>query len=127
MWFFDASKYPKLIEEIDKQRDRGAAILAASVLEDHLTQIIKTRLERNPKIESRMFKGYGPLASFAAKIDLGFLLGLYSPHVHKQFGYIREIRNEFAHNLQPLSFRSQRIKDLCSHLQHPPGAARAFQ
>jgi hypothetical protein len=127
MWFFELDKYPKLAEEIDKQRDRGAAILAASVLEDHLTEVIKTRLERNAKIEARMFKGYGPLASFAAKIDLGFLLGLYSLQVHKQLNYIRAIRNEFAHNLDPLSFRSQRIKDLCAHLQHPRGATRAFQ
>jgi hypothetical protein len=127
MWFFELNKYPKLAEEIDKQRDRGAAILAASVLEDHLTEVIKTRMERNVKIESKMFKGYGPLASFAAKIDLGFLIGLYSLSVHKQLNYIREIRNEFAHNLEPLSFRSQRIKDLCAHLQHPRGATRFFQ
>ena len=125
-WLTLEKSYAETLNEIKKQRDRGAAIIAASVLEDHLLAAIQSRLHRNDTIESKIFKGYGPLASFSAKIDLGFLLGLYSSTSHKQIHRIREIRNEFAHNLAPLSFNSQRIKAFCAHFRLPRGFGRDF-
>lgn len=121
------AKYDALGKEINKQRDRGAAIIAAAVLEDHLLAVIKAKLTTDEKIEDKMFRGYGPLASFSARIDLGLLLGLYEKDFHKDLHRIREIRNEFAHNLAPLSFRSsQQIRDLCRLLEPPKGASRSF-
>src|SRR5262249_55898826 len=77
-------------------------------------------------IESKMFKGIGPFASFSNKIDFGFLLGLYPPYAHRQLHRIKEIRNLFAHNPQPISFRSQKVRDICAHLKAPKGAHRRF-
>jgi hypothetical protein len=71
-------------------------------------------------IENKLFKGYGPFASFSAKINLAVLVGVVPMDLAKNLHRMREIRNEFAHNLEPLSFRSQRIKALCSHLRLSP-------
>lgn len=69
-----------------------------------------------------MFKQSGPLGSFAAQIDMGYLLGLYPDYVRDKLHTIRLIRNEFAHNVQPVSFKSQR--DSCSKLKPKREATR---
>jgi hypothetical protein len=122
-WFLlPDPKYRHAIQEIKKQRDRGAGIMAASILEEHLTAAIKSHIQKNKEIENRMFSGYGPLASFAAKIDFGFLLGLYGEHIHERLQIIRKIRNDFAHNPSPASFKSQRVQ--CAQLIFPKGLRR---
>jgi hypothetical protein len=120
----DDSKYRHAIKEIPRQRDRGAGLIATSILEDHLVAAIKTRLDKNEDIQNKMFKGYGPLASLHAKIDLGHLLGLYPINVHRMLHEIRELRNDFAHNPLPVSFRSQRAR--CERLAFPVGARRKW-
>ena len=127
-WFtLEDDRYFSITEEINKQRDRGAAIIAVAVLEDHLLAAIKAKLSNNDaKIEDKMFNGYGPLASFSARIDLGFLLGLYESEIHKALHQIRKIRNEFAHNLSPLSFRSPHIRAICAQFEPPKGSSRRF-
>lgn len=96
------------MNEIPKQRDRGAAIVATSILEEHLFEAIRSKLEGHDQVAKTMFGGYGPLASFSARIDLGLLLGLYPEAAHKRLHLIRGIRNNFAHSMQPISFKSQR-------------------
>lgn len=134
-WITWGRDYSIASQAIPKQRDRGAAIIAQAILEQHLTVAINLRFSR-PKtgaekrlfadIESKMFKGIGPFASFSNKIDFGFLLGLYPPYAHRQLHRIKEIRNLFAHNPQPISFRSQKVRDICAHLKAPKGAHRRF-
>lgn len=116
IWFvLDYDTYKHAIIEIDKQRDRGAGIIAASILQDHLLQAIRSRFHRNPSLEANLFKTGGPIGSFATQIDLGFLLGIYPNHIRERLHLIRLIRNDFAHNVQPASFRSQR--DRCAKLK----------
>jgi hypothetical protein len=107
---YKRSDIHEVVAEIERQRDRGAAPVAAALLEEHLLLAIRSALTRHESVEQKMFKGDGPLANFSAKIDLGLLLGLYPMSVHKHFHQIRKIRNEFAHNMKPITFRSQRVK-----------------
>lgn len=115
-WLMEDPSYTKVIAEIESQTDRAAALIASSLLEDRLLKLIKSSAVGHIAIENKMFKGSGPLASFSAKIDLGFILGLFDAEVHKRQHTIREIRNEFAHNIQPVQFTSQRVVDLCANL-----------
>jgi hypothetical protein len=69
----DADK--PILEEIEKQTDRAAALIATSYLEDRLVEAIKARTVRDQNVEKDMFRNSGPLGSFSAKIDLGFMLG----------------------------------------------------
>lgn len=105
-----------ILDEIAKQTDRGAALIAVAYLEERLVSAIKARMNRHEEIEGRLFRGAGPLASLSSKIDLGFLIGIYDLRVHKMLHWAREIRNEFAHQPEPRDFNSQRIFGLCGNV-----------
>jgi hypothetical protein len=105
-----------ILEELAQQSDRSAAIVAAACLEDRLASLLRGAFEEQTDAANRMLGGYGALASFRAKIDMGLLLGLYDKDAHKKLNIIKEIRNEFAHNPSAASFNSQRISDLCGNL-----------
>jgi hypothetical protein len=125
MWvYLDEHRYRHATNEIPKQRDRGAGIIASSILEDYLIAAIKTRFDRHQGIEDKLFKGTGPLSSLSAKIDLGLLLGLYTKRVHTMLHDMREVRNDFAHNPLPVSFRSQR--DRCAKMVFQKGSRRKW-
>jgi hypothetical protein len=93
------------VEELKKQTDRGAGIVAAAVVEDALEFTIKRRLIElsNTRADS-LFGRMRPLSSFSAKIELGFALGLYDDKLRRPLNMIRDIRNEFAHNMEATSF-----------------------
>lgn len=105
-----------IILEISKQTDRGAALIATAYLEERLTDAIKARLVRDVKLENTLFKGSGPLASLSAKINMGFLLGIYEQDIRRFLHTVKDIRNAFAHRPEPMNFKTQKIKDLCCNV-----------
>lgn len=100
-----------VISEIETQTDRAAALIAASFLEDRLEELIKTKFVEDNNLLSRMFKGYGPLASFSAKIDISVLMGLNDEAIAEMLRVIKNIRNDFAHDIRPIDFNTQKIRD----------------
>jgi hypothetical protein len=66
-----------IIQEIEGERDRGAALVACQFLDNRLLETIQTRLHRDDDVESAIFKGKGGLATFSSRIDFGFLIQLY--------------------------------------------------
>lgn len=124
-----------LVQEIENQTDRGAAIVGAAWVEEELYAAAKSFLEQDNKAWDRLFRKSGPLSSFSAKIDLARLLGIISAVIASDLHIIRDVRNEFAHsvldrnNLAP-SFSAPHIKDKCLALRcvehekhHDPRAA----
>jgi DNA-binding MltR family transcriptional regulator len=111
-----------LVQEIENQTDRGAAIVGAAWVEEELHAAIESFLEKDKAAWDRLFRKSGPLSSFSAKIDLARLLGMVSNVVASDLHILREIRNEFAHSVldkdkSVLSFRTARIKDKCLALR----------
>jgi hypothetical protein len=105
------------IDEIERQNDRGAAIIGAIFLEERLEHVIRERLIfRNRNIEKKLFNDLGPLSSFSSKIDLGHLLGMYNIYHHGLMHQVRKIRNKFAHSISSLTFSHADIKPLCDKL-----------
>jgi hypothetical protein len=103
--------------DIDKSNDRAAAIVAAAFLEDHLAIALKERFHEDKKTIEDTFRSNGPLGSFAAKIDMAFLIGLCSKDARDELHTIRTIRNEFAHRGLTNDFNSQRVRNLANNLQ----------
>jgi DNA-binding MltR family transcriptional regulator len=107
------------IEEMEGQSDRGVAIVGAAWIEEAMSAAIESFLLHDTKAWQRLFGGNGPLASFSAKIDLSRLLGLISDIIKSDLHIIREVRNEFAHQIAhktehtKLGFASPYIKDKC--------------
>jgi hypothetical protein len=88
--------------------DRAAAIILSTLLEDRLETAIRSRLFDSPKVQKRFFTRAG--ASFASKIDLGYLIGMYPEQLLEAFHSIREIRNTFAHSTKFLTFENADVK-----------------
>jgi DNA-binding MltR family transcriptional regulator len=116
MWTTRSDKDQETIEEIERQEDRGAAILAGAYLEDRLTLAIKERLVSDFKAQDTFFGGMGPLATFHAKIELSYLMGILDVRTRALLQKIRKIRNLFAHHTEPINFESGQIRDLCAGL-----------
>lgn len=115
-WITTGGDDQPILEEITKQSDRGAALIASAYLEERLLAAIKARLNSESEIEKNLFGGSQPLGSLSAKIDIGCLLGVYGLKVHKILHQIRKIRNKFAHESTPTDFNTQSIKDICEQL-----------
>ncbi len=120
----DAEKRAEVLEiELKRQSDRGAAIVAAAWLDDYLTIVLTSCLINHPESWKRLLGPGGSLDSFSTKIDLVTLLGIISPGIRSDFHAIREIRNEFAHQVahrhshEELSFGSAHIQDKCLSLR----------
>ena len=117
----------QVMRELEKQTDRGVAIIGAAYLEERLEESLRAaftdRIEHvkidGSKVSGRLFKGTGPLVSFSAKIDALFALGLVGERSFHDLHLVREIRNAFAHTSDPLSFRSAKIVYCCRKLWLP--------
>ncbi len=94
-----------MMEEINEQTDRGAAVIAAAALDELLNVCIQNRLiEMSRERYDALFGADRPLGSFSAKIEMGAALGFYSVAGYKTLHAIRDIRNKFAHRIEPMTF-----------------------
>ena len=115
-WTITSEADNAIILEISKQTDRGAALIATAYLDERLTNAIKSRLIRDRTLENTLFKGGGPLASLSTRINMGFLLGIYEKDIRRFLHTVKDVRNAFAHRPEPMNFKTQKIKDLCSNI-----------
>lgn len=103
--------------ELNKETDRGCALMAASYLEDRLELLLRRHFIKSKQFRE-LFEGQGALAIFSSKIRLSYALG-YIPHkVFSDLGIIKSIRNEFAHCASPCDFNRKNIADKCSSLNY---------
>lgn len=90
--------------------DRSAAITAAALTEVAVEKAIKLRLRPLTKTEQRaLFDGTAPLATFSAKIRMGYALGIYGRETRHDLESINAIRNVFAHSVHEVSFKSRAV------------------
>jgi hypothetical protein len=101
------------MRELEEQSDRGAAIIAAALIDHHLAVAIEGRLmPLNSTLRDNIFGSRGTLAGFQSKIDMGLALGLYTKDAHRELDTIRRIRNRFAHTPIALDFQDAEVKRL---------------
>lgn len=114
-------------DELNGVSDRAAAILAAEYFSVTLEDAIIRRFARRNgefahRVDSREKLFYeNPIRNLAAKIEIGFALGLYGHNTRRQLHVVREIRNRFAHAHQPIYFDDHWIRQKCRTLS--PGGA----
>jgi DNA-binding MltR family transcriptional regulator len=107
-WFVKDQK-ASFVLEIDRSSDRAAAIMAGAFLEEQLRDAIERLLLNDKEARKRFTKHSGPLGSFAAKINLVYLLGLYSKTVQDDLIVVSDIRNLFAHETTAINFDSREM------------------
>jgi DNA-binding MltR family transcriptional regulator len=99
-----------IIDELRKQTDRGAAIIAATFL-DNLLQIALERrfLHLSKDQHKALFGRMAPLSTFSAKIEIAYAAGLFGKSAYNNIQMIRNVRNKFAHKLERLHFDHPQI------------------
>jgi hypothetical protein len=111
----------EFITSLGRQTHAATVMVLSARLEQALTWIIQGRMPNlSNRQKPKLFEAYGPLASFSAKIDVGFALGFITESERRTLHTIRQIRNEFAHSDDPkLSFDHDAMQDLLLKLPIP--------
>jgi DNA-binding MltR family transcriptional regulator len=91
-----------LFDALNKEGDRAAVLIGASVLDSQLEDLFRASLVGfTPKDSYEgMYGSNGPLATFSARINLAYCLGWISDEVRRDLHAIRGIRNRFAHGFE---------------------------
>jgi hypothetical protein len=113
----------KIFKEMKGRNDRAVILVAAALLENDLEECIASRF-REPKTDpekNALFGDRGILHTFSEKIWAAYFLKLIGPVTRHNLDMIRLIRNEAAHNMNPISFRrTPAIANRCRELQTLP-------
>ncbi|WP_157637640.1 hypothetical protein [Burkholderia ubonensis] len=108
-------------EEFAGASDRAAAIVAAAFLDDILKELLTDFLvpAKNPADNKKLLSAQGPLGSFSARITMAHRLGLISDWERRAIDTIRDVRNDFAHVTEGVSFATQSIRDRVKNIEAP--------
>jgi hypothetical protein len=68
-----------------------------------------------PTVVENLFRPSGALGPFSTKIDVAYLLDVLSPEAYKDLTNVKNIRNDFAHDLNLDSFEAQSVTDRCKN------------
>ena len=88
-----------IMDEMEGESERAAAIVGTAWVEETLDAALASFLRPHAEASKRLFSVSGPLATFAAKIDLACMIGMVSSAIRADLHSIREVRNEFAHRI----------------------------
>ena len=103
------------LNEFNSESQRGAALLAASMLDEQLKSMLEAFLIEGEQ-STRLVSGYNaPLGTFASRLGACMAMGLVTASEFEEIDLIRQIRNQFGHNLG-VSFNSPKVRALCDKL-----------
>jgi DNA-binding MltR family transcriptional regulator len=119
-WLVTSPEDMAVLAEINRgASDRALGIIAGSLVEIHLTKLLKqafiteTKVGSKQTAEEEMFRSSGPLGVFSNKINITYLMGLISAELYRDLNIMREIRNRFAHRTEIGSFDHPEISSRC--------------
>ena len=93
----------------NKESDRGAALVAASMLDERLEQILSAFFIESSAAKELVSGFNAPLGTFSSRASAAAALGLIQDNEFKEITLIRKIRNEFGHGWEPVSFETENI------------------
>src|ERR1700721_2764172 len=109
------AEFQLFLDELNKESDRGAALISTAMLDDLLEKIILAFLLDN-KDTKKLLSGFNaPLGTFSARTLAAYSLGLISELEYDECNRLRHVRNEFAHKVHQ-TFGDHKVKDLCANL-----------
>jgi len=103
-----------IIAELTSNNDRAKAVVGGALMDSILDYAIRARVLTLPEPEeNKLFSLAGPFGTCDQKIQGAFALGLFGSKTRTDLVLINRIRNEFAHDLNPISFDEERIAGRC--------------
>jgi DNA-binding MltR family transcriptional regulator len=115
-WF---EKVKEFRETLNKETDRGCALMGAAFLDVKLEEMLSCGFVENKKVLEDLMGKNRPLGTFSSRIDLAYLLGLLGKRLHRDLHLIRDIRNKFGHDPSPITFTHPPIRSKCRELHCP--------
>lgn len=113
-----------LFEQFGGESDRASVILVAAVMDEHLKKMLKSKLVQIRSKDDLLFNGLNaPMGTFRPRIEIAYRLGLISRKMQKSLDIIRNIRNDFAHDIFHCDFQNQSVRDRLSNLIEEMGPA----
>ncbi len=108
-------KLHAVLDELERESDRGIAILGVSMLDQRLEELLQHLLVPCPQT-SQLLKG--SISSFANRLTLAVATGLIGLEEFEECNRLRNIRNDFAHKFEiNFSFADARVKSFCTQLK----------
>lgn len=113
----DEPELAEIVESLPNHSDRDAALIYGAMVENYLERAIATHFVSGESTTALFsYRSSGPLATFAAKIQIGYALGVYEERMRSDLRWIKNIRNAFAHVRKKIDFSTPAIADACSML-----------
>lgn len=118
----------EFLAAFNKESDRGAALVAASMLDERLQEILAAFFIDSSASRDLLAGFNAPLGTFSSRASTAYALGLIQVNEFKEITVIRKIRNEFGHGWEPVTFESGKIAALANKLpwlgprEHEAGA-----
>ena len=107
--------------EMTAESDRGCILIGASLLDDALSNLLRSRLAPDAHVRKHamepLFAAMGPLSSFSSRINMAYCLELLQRWEFEDLELIRKIRNKAAHEYTAKSFKSPEIIQFADRLQ----------
>ena len=105
--------YQKVSAELSEESPRASVIVGAAWLDFKLASLIEQALHDDERVR-KVFTN--PFRYFGSRIDVAYRLGLISQQEKEGLEVVRDIRNEFAHEIL-VSFSDSKIKELVPKLE----------
>lgn len=110
-------EYVDNIVALHRRTHAGTVIAASAQIENVLEKLLLTYMRSLTKKEhARLFGGYGPLSSFAAKTDMAHALKMIPRSMFDALNILRRLRNEIAHSKEMVDLSHPKIKPLFDQL-----------
>lgn len=106
-------------KELENSSDRGLVLVSGSIIDELLGELLKAFLINSKSVEKDLFKVNGVLATFEAKIQMSYYLGLISKNEKSNITYLQRVRNKFAHQFIDITFENDAISNVCSNFEIP--------
>jgi DNA-binding MltR family transcriptional regulator len=97
---------------VETESDRGAAVLACSLIENYLAKYMKSKMIVD-KIVEDLFHGFGPFATFSQRYKAAYVFGIIPKMQMQVLAKIQDIRNYFSHKPFVATFEDQKVSDSC--------------
>jgi len=104
--FGDLNRLNSMLANLD---ERALVLSLAAFAEEALGDLIQAYLMPGDSTDKLLAGFNAPLGTFSARIRMAHALGLLTSHQADDLDRLRKIRNEFAHNWEPVSFEDQNI------------------
>jgi|tagenome__1003787_1003787.scaffolds.fasta_scaffold20988116_7 hypothetical protein len=106
-------------DRMNDESDRGAAVLAAALVERALEDAIRSKLiDPGDGTADEWFEGINaPFRTFSAKISLARALDIIDARIEDVLSTVKDVRNVFAHGMISLDFNHPTIAKECQKLR----------